>query len=99
MKNREGIRMGIFDRFRKGKKVNIKGYSCAKCGLSWDTAKMEMLYGGFGMVSSIVRPGTSQYAGRCPQCGNLYCARCASFNGVTFQCLKCKSVLKAALRG
>ena len=96
--------MGIFDRFRKGKKVNTGarariGYSCAKCGVRWDTAKMEMLYGGFGLVAGIVRPGSSQYAGRCPECGNLYCARCASFKGVTFQCPNCKAFLKAALHG
>ena len=97
-------RIGIFDRFRRRKKTGISagvriGYFCAKCGVRWDTAKMEMLYGGFGRVSGMIRPGSSQYAGRCPQCGNLYCARCATLDGVTFHCPNCKSTLKAALHG
>jgi len=91
--------MGIFDLFRKKKEETGFLYSCEKCGVRWDPQRMEMLYGGFALVSAIVKPGTSQYAGRFPTCGKLYCARCASFSGVTFQCPKCNATLKAALHG
>ena len=96
--------MGILDRFRRRKKTDSTpalrlGYSCAKCGVRWDSTKMEMLYGGYGRVSGFVKPGTRNYAGRCPVCNNLYCAKCATFDAVTFHCPNCKTVLKAALHG
>lgn len=90
--------MGIFDSFFKKGGGEIE-YACAKCGVRWDKEKMEMLFGGPGKIVSMVTPGSAGYAGRCPKCGKLYCAKCAISSGVTVQCPKCKSNLEASLHG
>jgi len=91
--------MGIFDIFKKKGRGGEIEYSCAKCGIKWDKEKMEMLFGGPGRAVGMVTPGSEGYAGRCPKCGKLYCAKCAILSGVTFQCPKCKATLKTSLHG
>jgi len=40
-----------------------------------------------------VKPGTAQPAGRCPTCGNYYCAKCADIKPPSVFCPKCNDNL------
>lgn len=78
---------------------NVRRSSCAVCGLKWDQSTTDAFLNPYAIVVGMVRRGTSQPAGRCPTCGNYYCAKCATYAlGVALgssmvQCPKCNSNL------
>ncbi len=75
-----------------------RGY-CAVCGIEWDQSTTEALFNPYSFVVGMVRKGTSQPAGRCPTCGNYYCAKCAKYapgvvlDSFSVHCPKCNSNL------
>ena len=50
---------------------------CAGCGTRWSGAGLGMAGSDQRHVFGAVQPGSTQYAGRCPECRKAYCARCA----------------------
>jgi hypothetical protein len=76
--------------------------SCAVCGTQWSRAIQDATRGSQAHVHGAVRTGSSQYAGTCPECRRVYCARCAHTReaglGVKIsQCPDCRVDLLASL--
>ena len=78
---------------------NVRRGSCTVCGIEWDQSTTDALLNPYSIVVGMVRRGTSQPAGRCPTCGNYYCAKCAKYapgvalGSSSVQCPKCGSNL------
>jgi hypothetical protein len=78
---------------------NVRRGSCAVCGVEWDQSTTDALLNPYSIVVGMVRRGTSQPAGRCPTCGNYFCAKCAKYapgvvlDSSSVHCPKCDSNL------